>query len=632
MPEERLDVMDRTMRLRGLPATTYQATADWDRVMVVQTDGTVKWRDAATLGSGGIVDCHWTRDPMTNRMYTAWSTPTVLEPPYAQCPEKDWHLGIGTTTLPAKLNVQSHNTSDGGSASSAIIGEHFTPTGGTGVAGTVYPETTGSTLSLDATGVWGTVNNLGKSGNGTRGDVFVTGSSTTEANGAFGFVKLLSGSSTVNAYGVRANVISDNGSGAANVFGAWAKVEGTVTVTNTLTAVLGLAQPAGGTTPTLMGGDFYANFSSISGTTNSTGVSAWSRTTGTNTVVNSIGVDAIADNGTGSTLGVSASAFGNSGLTIGTRSTALGPVALATGVFGRAQNLIDGTSVTRIGVRGSIFPVGPSDLLSAHASILGDFAGNGVEQWSGFFDGKVGATQSITAGVVSVFSDESIKTDVQPLSDQATNLMSLQAHSYQYTDEARERLHLPEGEQIGFLAQEVQEVFPSLVSQVTIMARLDSSGNVTAPPMPLSAVNYSGLIPVLVSGHQQQESRIGALEAQLAQLQEQLAACCVANNGGRGVAGGTSNAGYPETDLRIIPNPVADQTELRYTVGTEGRVRLEITDAAGRSIQVQDEGSRTTGAYLYEWNTTLLAPGTYFCTLYVNDEPLVKKAVKLNAR
>jgi flagellar hook assembly protein FlgD len=87
-----------------------------------------------------------------------------------------------------------------------------------------------------------------------------------------------------------------------------------------------------------------------------------------------------------------------------------------------------------------------------------------------------------------------------------------------------------------------------------------------------------------------------------------------------------------ESDLRIVPNPVADRTELRYTVGSEGRVRLEVTDAAGRTIQVQDEGQRAVGTFSYGWDTTLLTPGTYYCTLYVNDEPLVKKAVKLNAR
>ncbi len=39
-----------------------------------------------------------------------------------------------------------------------------------------------------------------------------------------------------------------------------------------------------------------------------------------------------------------------------------------------------------------------------------------------------------------------------------------------------------------------------------------------------------------------------------------------------------------------------------------------------------------TGVFSFRWNTLLLAAGTYHCTLYVNDEPLVKKAVKLNMR
>ncbi|MBK9289956.1 MAG: T9SS type A sorting domain-containing protein, partial [Flavobacteriales bacterium] len=67
-------------------------------------------------------------------------------------------------------------------------------------------------------------------------------------------------------------------------------------------------------------------------------------------------------------------------------------------------------------------------------------------------------------------------------------------------------------------------------------------------------------------------------------------------------------------------------------VGTPGRVRLEVTDNTGRVIEVLEEATRSTGSFTYEWNTQQLAAGTYFCTLYVNDEPLVKKAVKLNER
>ena len=87
-----------------------------------------------------------------------------------------------------------------------------------------------------------------------------------------------------------------------------------------------------------------------------------------------------------------------------------------------------------------------------------------------------------------------------------------------------------------------------------------------------------------------------------------------------------------ENDLRIVPNPVADRTELRYTVADGGRVRLEITDTSSRIVLSREEGQRTAGSFMYEWNTTLLAPGTYVCTLYINDEFLVKKSVKLGAR
>ena len=116
-------------------------------------------------------------------------------------------------------------------------------------------------------------------------------------------------------------------------------------------------------------------------------------------------------------------------------------------------------------------------------------------------------------------------------------------------------------------------------------------------------------------------------------MRNELAQCCHAvSPPARSVDHGSETISPLETDLRIVPNPVADRTELRYTVGTAGRVRLEITDQTGRIVRTQDEGSREAAAYVYAWDTTMLAAGTYFCTLYVNDEPLVKKAVKLAVR
>ena len=65
------------------------------------------------------------------------------------------------------------------------------------------------------------------------------------------------------------------------------------------------------------------------------------------------------------------------------------------------------------------------------------------------------------------------------------------------------------------------------------------------------------------------------------------------------------------TDLRIIPNPVAANTQLRCTLASEGRVRLEVSDAMGRMIEVLEEGQRGAGEFTHQWNTSGLAPGTY---------------------
>ena len=118
-------------------------------------------------------------------------------------------------------------------------------------------------------------------------------------------------------------------------------------------------------------------------------------------------------------------------------------------------------------------------------------------------------------------------------------------------------------------------------------------------------------------------------------LEQQLAVCCSSgqvNAHGMEQSVGNGGAGLMGTDLRIVPNPVAASTELRYTVGTPGRVRLEVTDSTGRVIEVLEEATRSAGSFTYEWNTQQLAAGTYYCARYVNGEQLVKKAVKLNER
>jgi hypothetical protein len=220
-----------------------------------------------------------------------------------------------------------------------------------------------------------------------------------------------------------------------------------------------------------------------------------------------------------------------------------------------------------------------------------------------------------------------LKANPTPLVDPVGRLEQLQPKSYEYLTAQNPDLNLPDGVQAGFYAQEIELVFPELVKEVQLPARTDPQTGVSTPGQILKSVNYTGLIPYLVEAIQEQNARID-------QLQQQLDQCCTSGAvDSHAMVQQGGHAGVPlETDLRIIPNPVAASTQLRYTVATGGRVRLEVSDTMGRLIEVLDEGERTEGEFTFQWNTSGLAPGTYYCTLLVNEEPIVKRAVKLNER
>jgi hypothetical protein len=242
----------------------------------------------------------------------------------------------------------------------------------------------------------------------------------------------------------------------------------------------------------------------------------------------------------------------------------------------------------------------------------------------------------VGAGFISngpwVPSDQALKLNIQPLGSALSTIGLLNPTTFTFDQATYPQLSLPSGVQYGLMAQDLEQVLPSLVMDVTHPARIDTLGNVLSPAVDSKVVNYTPLISVLVAGMQEQQAMITQQNARIDALELQVAQCCAtvpADN--RGMTQTMSN-GSLETDLRIIPNPVAANTQLRYTLATGGLVRLEVTDNSGRVVEVLETATRTSGSFTYDWNTTQLATGTYYCALYLNDERLVQKAVKLNER
>jgi hypothetical protein len=265
-----------------------------------------------------------------------------------------------------------------------------------------------------------------------------------------------------------------------------------------------------------------------------------------------------------------------------------------------------------------------------YGTASGAVSGN---DWGGYFEGK-----GFLGASAWTYSDENLKQGIEDLSlaGSAEALMQLHPKSYTFNSAEYPYLHLPAGDQLGLISQQVEEVFPQLVEDVVRPAKEDSAGNVIEAQLTFKAMNYSGLIPVLIAGFQQQQTMIDQQQATIAQLQDQINQCCAAQGSGMAPQGegSTKSTARNEDDVQeerllVQPNPFTDHTTLRYYVPKSGKVSLQVSGSDGRALRTLVEEQADAGDYSYEWNTSQLAPGTYFCALLVDGDVVVKRAVKV---
>ncbi|MCW5898069.1 MAG: tail fiber domain-containing protein [Flavobacteriales bacterium] len=252
--------------------------------------------------------------------------------------------------------------------------------------------------------------------------------------------------------------------------------------------------------------------------------------------------------------------------------------------------------------------------------------------WGGYFEGR-----GFLGASAWTYSDANLKTGIEELAlEEALDLvLQLKPKRYAFAAAEMPYLSLPTGGQIGLLSQEVEAILPELVMDVERPAAIDSTGTETEPALTFKAMNYDGLIPVLVGAVQAQQQVIAQLQEQMAAMQEQVAACCAQDTDKAYQPGPMDGHGEVKKDptlerlLRIDPNPFTDATTVRYTLERAGRMQLLVNSGDGKQLQVLHEGLASAGDHSYDWNTAQLAPGVYYVTLLLDGEPLVKRAVKV---
>ena len=220
-------------------------------------------------------------------------------------------------------------------------------------------------------------------------------------------------------------------------------------------------------------------------------------TEATNTAATAMGSHTEASGSYSTAMGQNTEASGSGSMSTGDSTKASGENAAALGVVTEAQaygslvigryNVVAGESTDWL-PEDPVFVIGNGDQLTRSNALTVYKNGNAT-----------------LAGSLFETSDSRLKRDIVPLDEALSQVSRLRGITFRWKDE-----RLNEGQHFGLLAQEVEKIFPELVST-------DSEG--------VKAVNYTGLVVPLLRAIQQQQDQIDQLKNRLSTERPDTATC-----------------------------------------------------------------------------------------------------------
>ena len=194
--------------------------------------------------------------------------------------------------------------------------------------------------------------------------------------------------------------------------------------------------------------------------------------------------------------GYNSTAMGKSTIASGSRSTAMGESTTASDyaslVIGQYNDA--GSTVTNSSTAFNI---------ANTAFVIGNGTGTDDDAKDAFkvmFNGNTTVGKNLTVkGDVVVSSDARLKVNIVSLGATLAKLLLIDGKSYTMKKDGKQK--------IGVLAQDIQKVFPELVS---------------TDDRDMLAVNYQGLVPVLINAIKEQDSKMKEQEKRLERLETLL--------------------------------------------------------------------------------------------------------------
>ena len=210
-----------------------------------------------------------------------------------------------------------------------------------------------------------------------------------------------------------------------------------------------------------------------------------------------MGQNTIASGDTSTAMGYLTTASGRRSTAMGEETIASGGYSTAMGAYTTAEDFL----TVALGVHNKSGETpNPNEFSFQNTAFVignGGFANDGSyigtpESYSNAFEVLFDGTTTI-AGDLNVNSDARLKANIVSLGSTLSKLLQIDGKSYTMKKDESEK------QKIGLLAQDIEKVFPELVSE--------SHG--------VKSVNYQGLVPVLINALKEQQSEIDELKTML---------------------------------------------------------------------------------------------------------------------
>ena len=209
-------------------------------------------------------------------------------------------------------------------------------------------------------------------------------------------------------------------------------------------------------------------------------------TTASQSYCTAMGYATTASGSTSTASGVNTTASGDRSTAMGVNTTASDYGSLVIGQYNSSGS--SATTATSFSASNTAFVIGN-----------GINGSNKSDAFKVMFNGDATVSNNLTVvGDVEVQSDARLKSNIVSLGSTLHKLLQIDGKSYEMKGKQK----------IGVLAQEIKEVFPELVSE---------------DDKEMLAVNYQGLVPILINALKEQDKIIKSQEERLTNIENLIA-------------------------------------------------------------------------------------------------------------